>query len=60
MRDGLQLNKRQYLTLATGKRFVGHIDQVPPRVSALKKDGVRLYTLARQKQVGYTTHHHNQ
>lgn len=29
-------------------RFVGEIRQVPPMVSALKKDGVRLYELARQ------------
>lgn len=29
-------------------RFVGRIDQVPPMVSALKKDGRRLYELARE------------
>ena len=29
-------------------RFVGEIDQVPPMVSALKKDGRRLYDLARE------------
>jgi tRNA pseudouridine55 synthase len=29
-------------------RFLGAIDQVPPMVSALKKDGTRLYELARQ------------
>lgn len=28
--------------------FVGEIDQVPPRYSALKKDGVPLYKMARQ------------
>lgn len=28
--------------------FRGHIQQVPPMMSALKKDGVRLYDLARQ------------
>lgn len=28
--------------------FVGSIEQLPPMMSALKKDGVRLYTLARQ------------
>ena len=29
-------------------RFLGEIQQVPPMVSALKKDGTRLYELARQ------------
>lgn len=33
------------------KAFVGDILQVPPMHSALKKDGVRLYELARQGQV---------
>ncbi|CAI5744832.1 unnamed protein product [Peronospora destructor] len=32
------------------QRFIGTIDQVPPRVSAIKKDGVRLYKLARAKK----------
>lgn len=32
-------------------RFVGEIMQVPPMVSALKKDGRRLYELARQGEV---------
>lgn len=32
-------------------RFVGEIMQVPPMVSALKKDGKRLYELAREGQV---------
>lgn len=32
-------------------RFVGRIHQVPPMVSALKKDGRRLYELAREGQV---------
>ncbi|KAE8900051.1 hypothetical protein PF005_g12999 [Phytophthora fragariae] len=32
------------------QRFIGEIDQVPPRVSAIKKDGVRLYKLARAKK----------
>uniref|UniRef100_H3G7Y4 tRNA pseudouridine(55) synthase n=1 Tax=Phytophthora ramorum TaxID=164328 RepID=H3G7Y4_PHYRM len=36
-----------HLTL---QRFIGEIDQVPPRVSAIKKDGVRLYKLAREKK----------
>ncbi|KAK1947638.1 tRNA pseudouridine synthase B [Phytophthora citrophthora] len=31
--------------------FIGEIDQMPPRVSAIKKDGVRLYKLARAKKV---------
>ncbi len=30
------------------KKFVGKINQTPPMYSALKKDGVRLYDLARQ------------
>jgi tRNA pseudouridine55 synthase len=30
------------------KRFTGELQQVPPMFSALKKDGVRLYQLARQ------------
>lgn len=29
-------------------QFIGEIDQVPPMFSALKKDGVRLYDLARE------------
>uniref|UniRef100_A0AAV1UID9 tRNA pseudouridine(55) synthase n=1 Tax=Peronospora matthiolae TaxID=2874970 RepID=A0AAV1UID9_9STRA len=29
------------------QRFIGPIDQVPPRVSAIKKNGVRMYKLAR-------------
>jgi tRNA pseudouridine55 synthase len=32
-------------------RFVGTISQIPPMVSALKKDGKRLYELAREGQV---------
>jgi tRNA pseudouridine55 synthase len=32
-------------------RFIGTISQIPPMVSALKKDGRRLYELARQGQV---------
>lgn len=36
----------------TTKQFLGEIDQVPPIFSALKKDGKRLYELAREgKQV---------
>ena len=32
-------------------RFVGEIEQIPPMYSALKKEGKRLYELARQGQV---------
>jgi tRNA pseudouridine55 synthase len=35
------------LILETAKRFIGEIDQKPPVFSALKKDGVRMYELAR-------------
>lgn len=31
--------------------FVGNFEQIPPMVSAIKKDGVRLYKLARQGKV---------
>jgi len=34
--------------LALEKKFTGDLQQVPPMFSALKKDGVRLYRLARQ------------
>lgn len=33
---------------ALEKKFIGTLQQVPPMFSALKKDGVRLYRLARQ------------
>ncbi|CAI5727621.1 unnamed protein product [Hyaloperonospora brassicae] len=33
------------------QRFIGSVDQVPPRVSAIKKDGVRMYKLARANKV---------
>ena len=36
------------LILKTAKNFVGKIFQTPPMFSAIKKDGVRLYNLARQ------------
>ena len=36
------------LILKTAKKFVGKIFQTPPIFSAIKKDGVRLYNLARQ------------
>jgi len=35
------------LIYATTKKFIGEIDQIPPIFSALKKDGKRLYELAR-------------
>ncbi|KAG2770954.1 hypothetical protein PC129_g2236 [Phytophthora cactorum] len=35
---------------STLQRFIGEIDQVPPRLSAIKKNGVRLYKLARAKK----------
>ena len=35
------------LIYATTKQFIGEIDQIPPIFSALKKDGKRLYELAR-------------
>jgi tRNA pseudouridine55 synthase len=37
----------EVLILETAKRFIGEIDQKPPVFSALKKDGVRMYELAR-------------
>ena len=36
------------LIFKTAKKFVGKIFQTPPMFSAIKKDGVRLYNLARQ------------
>ena len=36
------------LIIETAKKFVGKIDQKPPVFSAVKKDGVRLYKLARR------------
>ena len=36
------------LILKTAKKFVGKIFQTPPMFSAIKKDGVRLYNLARK------------
>ena len=35
------------------KKFIGEIEQVPPMYSALKKNGVRLYKLARKGKVVY-------
>lgn len=34
--------------LEAAKKYVGDIEQIPPMVSALKKDGKRLYALARK------------
>jgi tRNA pseudouridine55 synthase len=36
------------LLYATAKKFIGEIDQLPPMYSAIKKDGVPLYKLARK------------
>lgn len=36
------------LTSIVGEKFIGEIQQVPPMVSALKRDGKRLYELARE------------
>lgn len=50
---GTVLQKREVIDLtpsrleATLARFVGEIDQIPPMYSAVKKDGKRLYELAR-------------
>lgn len=44
-----ELSRSEWETLLAG--FVGDILQVPPMYSALKKDGKRLYELARQGQV---------
>jgi tRNA pseudouridine55 synthase len=35
------------LLLETTKQFLGEIDQKPPVFSAIKKDGIRMYELAR-------------
>lgn len=40
------LTETQLSALAT--EFTGHLEQIPPMFSALKKDGVRLYQLARE------------
>ena len=34
--------------LNTAKKFIGEIEQIPPMFSAIKKDGKKLYELARQ------------
>lgn len=53
--DFLEIKDASYLTLEQIKAclpsFRGEIWQVPPMVSAVKKDGKRLYQLARQGQV---------
>ena len=33
------------------EKYTGNFEQIPPMVSAIKKDGVRLYKLARQGKV---------
>lgn len=38
------------LIFKTTKKFIGKISQMPPMFSAVKKDGVRLYKLARKGQ----------
>ncbi len=43
-----ELSFADWQTIVSG--FVGEIEQVPPMYSALKKDGKRLYELARQGQ----------
>lgn len=45
-KDTTHLNEDE--VLKTISSFIGEYDQVPPMYSALKKDGVRLYKLARQ------------
>ena len=40
------LNKE--ILIATTKQFIGNIEQMPPMYSAIKKDGVALYELARR------------
>lgn len=45
-REPMSVTAEQVVAAAAG--FVGEIDQVPPMVSALKKDGRRLYELARE------------
>ncbi len=45
-KDTTRLNEDE--VLKTILSFIGEYDQVPPMYSALKKDGVRLYELARQ------------
>lgn len=54
-RDGTILQERdpsgitrERLERLVAERFVGEFDQIPPMVSAIKKNGVALYKLARQ------------
>lgn len=49
-----QKEVRQFSTeevTAVFEQFLGKFEQIPPMVSAIKKDGVRLYKLARQGKV---------
>lgn len=43
-----QVNVTESELLSVCKNFLGEIEQVPPMYSALQKDGVRLYDLARK------------
>ncbi|MDD6796124.1 MAG: tRNA pseudouridine(55) synthase TruB [Clostridiaceae bacterium] len=45
-KDTSKITKEE--TLNAIKSFIGEYDQIPPMYSALKKDGVRLYELARK------------
>lgn len=54
--DGVEVERTEMrvdfpMVEAAARAFVGEIEQVPPMVSALKKDGKRLYELAREGQV---------
>jgi tRNA pseudouridine55 synthase len=55
-RQGEVIEERPVPTLdaaqidAAFAKFTGHFDQIPPMVSAIKKDGVPLYKLARKGQ----------
>ena len=40
----------EQMILQAANSFIGDIDQTPPMYSAIKKDGVRLYKLARKNQ----------
>lgn len=44
------VNIKEDKLLSAAKKFLGEISQTPPMYSAIKKDGVRLYELARKGQ----------
>jgi tRNA pseudouridine55 synthase len=46
MQDAVPVTREKLMALLP--RFTGEVSQVPPMYSALRKDGVRLYDLARQ------------